>query len=157
MKKFAMITMILVLGNCFTAYAAEGGATKAECMAKTREAAEIIQKEGLETAIAQIRDKNGRFVWKDSYVFLMDMEGRMLAHPMNPALAEKKSLLAVTDKNIENPKQIFVEFVAMAKTSGEGWVDYVWPKPGEKIASVKETHIYRVPGGNMFVGAGIYK
>ena len=67
------------------------------------------------------------------------------------------SLLGAADKNPTEPKMLFAEFVIMAGTKGEGWVDYMWPKPGESKPSQKETYIYRVPNTSIFVGAGIYR
>jgi cytochrome c len=55
------------------------------------------------------------------------------------------------------PKLLFKEFVEVAKSKGEGWVDYMWPKPGEKAPSKKLSYIYRVPGKDVFVGAGVYE
>jgi signal transduction histidine kinase len=52
---------------------------------------------------------------------------------------------------------LFVEFVVLAATEGEGWVSYMWPKPGSTQPVEKETYIYRVPNTTMFVGAGIYR
>ena len=107
--------------------------------------------------MAEISKKDGQFVWKDSYVFVMDLKGKMLAHPMMPGLMTMKSLLSTPDKNKQEPKMIFVEFVVMASTEGEGWVEYMWPKPGSTEPSHKETYIHRVPGTTMFTGAGIYR
>jgi len=45
-------------------------ATKQECVAKTKEAAQVIQREGIEAALKQINDRQGPFVWKDTYVFI---------------------------------------------------------------------------------------
>jgi signal transduction histidine kinase len=50
-----------------------------------------------------------------------------------------------------------MEFVKVANTSGQGWVDYMWPKPNEEKPVGKTSYIYRVPGTQYFVGAGIYK
>ena len=161
MKKLMIVTLVAVLGICLagnTIAAAPEGANKEECVAKCKAAAEMIAKDGLEAAIAEIGKKDGKFVWKDTYVFLMDLNGKMLAHPVKPALTEKPDLLGVTDKNKEKPKMIFVEFVNAAKgEKGEGWVDYMWPKPGEEAPSLKDTYIYKVPGKDLFTGAGIYK
>jgi signal transduction histidine kinase len=49
------------------------------------------------------------------------------------------------------------EMVDVAKDKGEGWVEYMYPKPGEDAPSKKISYIYRVPGQNLFVGAGIYE
>lgn len=131
-------------------------ATRDECIAQCKAVAAMLETDP-EAAVKEIANMTGPFVWKDSYVFLMDLNGKMLAHPMNPALTEKESLLDVTDKNQEKPKMLFAEFIKLAKTKDQGWVDYMWPKPGEEKASLKDTYIYRVPGTDLFVAAGIYK
>lgn len=149
-----LATFILVTfsGTCFAA----GNATVAECIEMSKAAAEMILQDK-DAAIAEISNKEGKFVWKDSYVFVMDLKGKMLAHPMMPGLMKMKSLLSTPDKNSTEPKMLFVEFVVMAGTKGEGWVDYMWPKPGTTEPSVKETYVYRVPGTSMFTAAGIYR
>ncbi len=168
MKKITIITLVLLLGFCLTGNAQPPTpdptpkpkpvvATTEECIAKCKEAAAMISKDGLDAGKAEIGKKDGKFVWKDTYVFLMDFNGKMLAHPIKPALTEKDNLLGVTDKNEKNPKKVFVEFIKIAKEKGEGWVDYMWPKPGSETPSVKDTYIYRVPGKELILGAGIYK
>jgi signal transduction histidine kinase len=88
----------------------------------------------------------------------MDLKGKMLAHPMMPGLMKMDTLLTVPDKNPDNPKMLFVEFVVLAGTEGQGWVEYMWPKPGPATApAIKETYIHRVPGTSLFTGAGIYR
>lgn len=128
-------------------------ATKEECVVKCHEAASVIHAKGLEKAIQIIQDPKGPFVWKDSYVFLMNLEGKMLAHPFKPELTQKKHCLLITDPT---GKALFVHFVNIARTTEEGWVDYMWPKPGENTPRKKITYIYKVPGNDLFVGAGVY-
>ncbi len=158
MKK--LTTMLLALFTLITfsspSHADSHTATVAECIEMCKLAAEMILQDE-QAALTEIADKNGKFVWKDSYVFAMDLKGKMLAHPMMPGLMKMKSLLSTPDKNPTEPKMLFVEFVVMAGTQGEGWVEYMWPKPGSSEPSIKETYIYRVPGTSMFVGAGIYR
>jgi hypothetical protein len=128
-------------------------ATTEECIEKTHEAAAMINAKGLEEAIKLIGDPEGPFVWKDSYVFLMDMKGKMLAHPMKPELTRYEHVLLETDAT---DKAIFVHFVNVAREHGEGWVDYRWPRPGKKSPSKKVTYILKVPSKDLLVGAGVY-
>ena len=153
--------LILCLAICFSAVTvgtclADEKATVAECVAQSKLAAKMLL-EDKDAALAEISKKDGQFVWKDTYVFVMDLKGKMLAHPMMPGLMTMKSLLSTPDKNKQEPKMLFVEFVVMASTEGEGWVDYMWPKPGSTEPSKKETYIHRVPGTTLFTGAGIYR
>ncbi len=153
--RLGLLAVVVLLSLVFSCQVFAAGATKDECIAKCHEAAQMLLDDQA-AAIAEIGNKSGKFVWNDTYVFLMDLNGKMLAHPMKPALTEKATLLGVPDKNTENPKLLFDEFVRVAKEKGDGWVDYMWPKPGEETPSQKDTYIYRVPGTDMFVAAGIY-
>ena len=130
------------------------GATKEEVMAKCLDAAKMIQKKGIDAAVTSIGDKKGPFVWKDTYVFLMDMDGKMLAHPIKPELTKRDNLVQVKDSA---GKPLFLEFIELANSKGKGWVNYMWPKPGEEKPSAKSSYIYRVPNTQYFVGAGIYQ
>ncbi len=151
-KPNIVVALFLIL--CFTTGAwAQQAATKEECVVKCHEAAALINSKGLDEAIKEIGDPKGSFVWKDSYVFLMNMDGKMLAHPMQPELTKLPHCLLITDPT---DKALFVSFVNLAKTVGQGWVEYMWPRPGKKSPSKKITYIYRVPGKELFVGAGVY-
>jgi|WetSurSiteA1Bulk_404760.scaffolds.fasta_scaffold17012_2 hypothetical protein len=86
-------------------------------------------------------------------LFLMDLKGKMLAHPFQPELTKLEHVLLITDPT---DKALFVHFVNLARTAGQGWVEYMWPKPGKTTPSKKLSYIYRVPGHDVFVGAGVY-
>lgn len=158
MKKLLTLLLTLLTLIIFNSvsFSSDNAATVAECIEKCKQAAEMILQDK-DAALAEISKKDGKFVWKDSYVFAMNLKGKMLAHPMAPGLMKMKSLLSTPDKNPKNPKMIFVDFVVVAGTKGEGWVEYMWPKPGSTTPVVKETYIYRVPGTQILVGAGIYR
>lgn len=151
---FLILLFVFVVNG--TVIAGEHTATVAECIEMAQKAAAMIL-EDTDAALAEISKRDGKFVWKDSYVFAMNLQGRMLAHPQMPGLMKMNNLLLTPDKNVEEPKMLFVEFVVVASTKGEGWVEYMWPKPGSTTPTTKETYIYRVPDTNMFVGAGIYR
>jgi signal transduction histidine kinase len=146
----AIAAALLIAGN---ALAEPESATKEEVVVKVHEAAALINTKGVDEAIKIIGDPKGPFVWKDSYVFLMDLNGKMLAHPIQPELTKEKHLLLMTDPT---DKALFVHFVNTARLVGHGWVEYMWPKPGRNTPSKKLTYIYRVPGKDLFVGAGVY-
>jgi signal transduction histidine kinase len=156
MRKAAIAALVMLFGLFLgvTAMAAET-ATKDECVAKCKEAAGMINEKGLDAAVKEINNKTGKFVWKDTYVFLMDLDGKMLAHPMNAALIGK-SLLETKDKG-DPGKLLFKEFVELAKAKGEGWVDYMWSNPGDPKPRKKISFIFRVPGKDLLVGAGIWE
>lgn len=154
MRKAALSILVVAIGLLLAGTVLADSATKAECMAKGKETAQFINEKGLDAAVAELNKKDGKFAWKDSYVFLMDFDGKMLGHP-NPKLVGANTL-EMTDK-AEKGKPIFKEFIAVAKDKGEGWVDYMWPKPGETTPVKKVSFIYRVPGKDLLVGAGYYE
>ena len=141
MKTLHTIAAVLAILVLAASAGAQQTATKEECVMKCHEAAALINSKGLDEAIKVIGDPNGPFVWKDSYVFLMNLEGKMLAHPMQPELTKLPHCLLITDPT---DKALFVSFVNLARTVGQGWVEYMWPKPGQEIA-VEEDYLH-LPG-----------
>lgn len=156
MRTFIRLSLTLMIALALSGTAFAGTATRLECVEMAKKAAELIL-QGEAAALEEISKKDGPFVWKDSYVFVMNLKGKMLAHPIMPGLTRMDTMLNTSDKNIEKPKMIFVDFVVTAATKGEGWVDYLWPKPGETSPSPKDTFVYRVPGTDLFTAAGYYK
>ncbi len=153
MKKPYLLSSIMII-LCFAATAVAGpSATKDECVVRCHEAASMVTAKGIEEAAKIIGNPQGPFVWKDSYVFLMNLDGKMIAHPFQPELTKKDHVLLYTDPT---DKALFVHFVNLAKNVGHGWVEYMWPKPGKSTPSKKITYIYRVPDTDYFVGAGVY-
>jgi cytochrome c len=150
--KSMTVLLVLVMAVWGTTAAAEQ-ATKEECVAKAKAAAELFKEIGREAALKKLNEKESEYVWKDTYVFVSDMKiGTILAHPVNPGLIGK-SLAGIKDVN---GKLFFAECMTTAKNEGEGWISYMWPKPGEKKPSPKNTYVYRVPGDTIFMGAGVY-
>lgn len=153
MKKPSILIIALVACFCLSTYAFGESATKEECEAKCKEAAQVVLDKGVDAAIVMINDKNGPFVWKDTYVWLNDLDGNMLAHPIKPDMIGK-NWMELKDKE---GKPFFKELIDIAKSTGSGWVSYKWPKPGEEALSEKITYCYRVPGTNLMTSAGTYK
>ncbi len=127
-------------------------ATPAEVIQKVNEAVDLILEKGEEAAFTVFRDKNGPFVWKDTYLYVIGFDGIMLMHPYVPAI-EGRDQLPVKDAK---GKLFNAEQLAIAKGPGHGWIDYWWIKPNEKKASPKVSYIKAVPGKNMWVGSGVY-
>lgn len=147
MKKFAIITLVALVGLFLAGNALADD--KTECVAKCEAAAKMMASD-LTGALCEINKKDGQFVKGSVYVFAM-RGGVMVAHPMKPVLIGR-DLSGLKDKA---GKEFFKEFVEVAKTKGSGWVEYMWPKPGEKDPSKKISYILKVDD-NFYVGAGYY-
>lgn len=75
---------------------------------------------------------------KNGYFWINDLKGVMVMHPIQTNL-DNENLYEWQD---QDGKQIFKAFVHVANSYKEGFVDYVWPKPGfekpqEKVSFVK--------------------
>lgn len=129
-------------------------ATQDECMAKCKAAARLVAEKGKAQALEQLNDGSGAFVWKDTYVFALDADtATVVAHPIKPKLVGKM----LTGMKDVNGKMFFAEFLNTANEHGEGWVDYMWPRPGAKKPVPKQTYVYKVPGESVIMAAGVYK
>jgi signal transduction histidine kinase len=160
MRKVAVIALVVMASVALVASALAESATKEECVAKVKEAVQLINEKGLDAAIAVINKKDGGFAWKDSYVFVVDFQGRTVANPLFP------NHVGLNQMGLANKdgRMIIQEFLEIAKTKGEGWTEYMWPKPEEmqkpkdqRISSKKASYVLRVPGQDMFVVAGVFE
>ena len=130
---------------------ADDMATPDEAKAMSQKAQAAVNDMGADAAFAAFAADDGGFKDKDLYVFCMDMDGVMLSHAVKPELVGKNLL----DFN-KYGDELFKDMVAMAKDSGEGWVDYNWPYPGTDEVKAKTSYIMTNDGG-FFCGVGAYK
>lgn len=147
--------ILLFFSVCLFAMHAQA-VTRDELINKVFEAGKIIKDQGLENGIKQIEDTKGAFVWNNNvnYLFLMNIKGKMLAHPFKPKLKDFEHLLDYADVD---GKRFFIDFVKIANSkNGMGWVKYMWPIPGQEKSTQKYTFIYRIPDTDYFVGSGLY-
>lgn len=112
-----------------------------------------IEKNG-EAAFQLFRDATSPFIAKDAYIFVFDMDGVELMNPVFPNL-EGRNLLDVKDTQ---GKHLVREMLKVVQTSGAGWVDYMWPKPGESVSSLKSAYVSKAKMGekSVLVGCGVY-
>ena len=134
----------------FTATAGEM-ATPDEAKAMSEKAQSAVNELGSEQAFVVFADPSGGFQDKDLYVFCMDMDGVMLSHAKKPDLVGKNLL----DFN-KYGDLLFQDMVAIAKSPGQGWVDYRWPYPGSEEIKEKTSYIMTNNEG-FFCGVGAYK
>lgn len=120
---------------------------------KVEAAAALIEKEG-EAAFAKMQGKGTPFIFGGTYIWVHDLQGVMLMHPIKHKMVGK-ALLHLKDSK---GKLFFVEMNALVNKSGSGWVQYYWPKPGEKEAVVKSSYVKLVTHGDKsyVVGCGVY-
>ena len=154
MLRRLLLVSVAMLAASFTgrAVAQQEGATPEEVVQKVNQAAEYLAQEG-EAGLDAFRTKDSEYVWKDSYVVVQDCgEGKAVAHPITPEL-EGQDIKTLTDAT---GKMFAQELCNAAEQPQGGWVEYMWPKPGEQEPSRKVSYIKAVEGTPYSVLAGVY-
>jgi cytochrome c len=154
MKRFWTLTVAVVALLCFAFAGTAMADKKADAKALVEAGIAMAKEKGYDAALAAVKDKNGPFVKGDLYIFAGSTEKpELIAHPIKPTLVGKNMAKM---KDVKG-KFFFVEFMNTAKGPGQGWVEYWWPKPGEKKASPKDTYVMKVPGQPVWFACGFYK
>ena len=100
---------------------------------------------------AVLRIKNLRYEGQE-YFWINDLAPKMVMHPFKPEL-DGTDLTGYKDPN---GKHLFVEFVKTCRAAGEGFVDYMWPKPGESKPVAKISYVKAFEPWGWVVGSGLY-
>lgn len=114
------------------------------------ETKKLSEKEAQEQALAAIQKLryNG-----NEYFWVNDLSAHMLMHPVKPEL-NGKDLTDMKDPNGVHP---FVEFAKMGQSAaGEGYVRYMWPKPGSPNPEPKISFVRQFKPWKWIVGSGVY-
>jgi signal transduction histidine kinase len=112
-----------------------------------------IEKNG-GAAFPVLHDPIGPFIAKDAYIFVIDSNGVDLVNPGFPNL-EGRNILDVKDTQGKQPIR---EMLKVVQSNGSGWVDYMWPKPGESVSTQKSAYVSKAKMGDQWVlvGCGVY-
>lgn len=145
-----------MLAVCFTVGIAgvssgveKGTAKEAEAMVK--KAIAYIKANGKEKAFAEFNNRKGKFTDRDLYVFVYDMNGKVISHGQNAKMIGKE-MIELKDAD---GKYFVKERVEIAKAKGKGWQDYKFTNPLTKSIEHKSAYIEKYE--DMIVGCGIYK
>lgn len=112
----------------------KGTITEKEAQSKT---IEVIQ---------SLRYENVEYFWVN------DLQPKMIVHPIKPELNG-------TDiSQIKDPNGVFLfnEMVTIAKKSGQGFVNYSWPKPGSNNPEPKVSYVQLFKPWGWIFGTGVY-
>jgi cytochrome c len=124
-----------------------------QIVALVEKAAALIDSKG-KPIFPEFRKTDSEWRTGDTYLFVNDLKGMVLLNPAFPEL-EGKDLSGRKDSN---GKLFFLEFLKVVQSKGSGWVDYMFPKPGQSQPSQKWSYVkaVNVDGTPAFVGAGFY-
>ncbi len=156
-KIIAVLGLALLAAGLSRAAAGEEKATPQEIVSKVQEAASTLAKSAEAkpgaAALEQFDQKQGPWVWKDTYVFVVDCgQATIAAHPMNPELIGKDAMSLLDTKG----HPFFWQVCDALKKPFGVWLQYWWPKPGQKEGSRKISYALRAGNTPYVVGAGVY-
>jgi hypothetical protein len=104
---------------------------------------------------ARLRDDSDEFIFMDTYVFVVALNGVEYVNPAFPNL-EGRNLLDYKDAA---GKFLVKEMIDKTENTSSAWVEYFWPRPGSGEAVKKLAHVRRISVDDemMIIGAGLYK
>ncbi len=122
------------------------------------EASQEVAQKG-EAAFTEFRKKGSRWLHDDTYVFVIDTQGKVILNPTRPEL-EGKNQLDLKDAVGKPFIKWFIKEVTDYPGKTQGWSHYVWFKPGQEIPSWKTSFVkyVKAPSGKGYiVGSGLYE
>jgi cytochrome c len=117
-------------------------------------AAALLASKG-KAAFPEFKVKGSEWWRGDTYIFIFDMKGTPLMHPIYP-MYEGINLIDMKDVHM---KAFVQEAVQIANTKGSGWFDFMLPRPGQATPSHKYAYIkaVKIPDGEtLVVGSGFW-
>jgi cytochrome c len=155
MRKYFAAVIVIFAFLLITAAAlpalSEEHATPDEVVAKVKEASAFLIEAG-DAGLAEFCDPNGRWVFKDTYVFVYDCDKGECVGNITPGLVGKK----IEDVIDVNGKPVGLELCEASKKPNGWWIEYIWPVKGTGALATKISYIYKAPGSKYTVCAGIY-
>ena len=144
----------LVLTSALTfAGAAVAGesANKDEAAAMVKKAVSFIKEQGADKAYPEISNKAGRFIDRDLYIVVYQLDGKVLAHGANEKFIGKD----MSEAQDVDGKLYVKERVELAGKHASFWQDYKFVNPVSKKVEPKQMYCEKLD--NTAVCAGIYK
>ena len=134
-----------------TAAVAGDGASKDDAVAMVKKAVTFIKEQTADKAYAEFTNKDAKFIDRDLYVVVYQLDGKVLAHGSNPKFVGKD----MSDAQDVDGKLYVKERVEMASKQPSFWQDYKFVNPVSKKVEPKQMYCEKLD--NTAVCAGIYK
>ena len=157
-SSLAFLIIILTLAGVLIVgfvYQAEQTQRKEAVKSLVLDAADLVSEQG-PNAFAELRQNGIEWIHGGDYVFVTSTNGTRLVYPPDPSIEglNTSTLVDYTGKPIG---RMFIEIATSEQ--GEGWISYLWPKPGESQSSIKQAFIKGAVFGDQsfLVGSGFWK
>jgi signal transduction histidine kinase len=126
------------------------GQSKEEAEAFVKQAAAFAKENGTYKLIKAVNTPDGQFKKGELYIWIVDMDGVMLAHGANSKLIGKDFSEAHDSESVRYAE----EAVKVAQKQGSGWIDYRFVHPETKKVQAKTCYVEKC--GPIVIACGIY-
>ncbi len=117
-------------------------------------AAQLLRQKGKVAAFTDFRDPASPFQFLDTYLFVVDANGRALVDPSYPTRTGR-DLGSFRDAV---GRLVLGDVTAKLGMADEAWSQYLWPRPGETLPSRKALYVRKVvlEGETLYVGSDFF-
>lgn len=131
--------------------------TRDQAKALVKQAVEFAKKNPKEAFLEEVSGPKGQFHFRkgqnnDLYIFVYDLEGKVLAHGVRRELV---GLVRWTAKDPDG-KTWIQDWTRLVKEKGSGWIEYKELNPAQGNRVMKKASWVELHNG-MVIGAGIYE
>jgi len=121
---------------------------------QVKAAAKLLTTAGKVEAFKAFQDPASPFVFLDTFIFVLDKEGRTLIDPAYPTLGGR-NLSQFKDMIGARPLQ---DALAKLAHTDHAWVQYLWPQPGRAVPTRKLIYLRKVEidGETLIIGTDFF-
>ena len=125
--------------------------TQDDAQAFVKSAVAYAKANGTYNLIKEVNSPTTQFKKGELYIFILDMEGVMMAHGANPSLVGTD----MSERRDANNVRYIQDFMKVASEKGSGWVDYKFTNPVSGKVEDKTTFVqlHEI----VIIGCGVYK
>jgi len=147
----------IILAASALAAASLAAQTRDQAKSFVKQATEFAQKNPKEKFLEEVSGVKGQFHFNkgqnnDLYIFVYDLEGKVLAHGV------RRELVGVVRWTAKDPdgKPWIQDWTKLVKEKGSGWIEYKELNPAQNNKVMKKASFVELFNG-MVIGAGIYE
>jgi cytochrome c len=150
---FVFSAVLMLAPPVVSVAAAPQSAEAKQTVSLVEKAVAFIEMKG-KAAFPEFRKQGSEWYTGERYVLVDTMQGISLVNPTHP---EMEGINILDLKDIKG-KPFIREIIAMLQDKDSGWLEYMWPKPGQTKPSRKVSYFKKVPLGEetLIVGSGLY-
>jgi hypothetical protein len=129
-----------------------------QLVALVEDAASLIEQKG-EAALLQFGVKNSKWLNDQRYLFVYDLNGKCVFHPVEPQLLGQ-DLIGLEDLDGRPMITMITDVGKKPGADASGWIFYLWEEsPQSRVPAWKSSYVRKAvaPSGTVYlVGSGLY-